>query len=409
MIDMKILVLNAGSSSQKSCFYELAGDALLDQPRQPIWEAKVDWTHHQGVAELEVKTGGAELQQEIQTDSRPAVIAQMLNTLWNGSTQVVAQPTEIDVVGHRVVHGGQEYQASVRITPEVKTAIARLATLAPAHNPANLEGIEAVEQILGRVPQVAVFDTAFHSHLPQAAAVYPGPYEWFEQGIRRYGFHGISHEYCAQRTAQILGRDLESLRLITCHLGNGCSLAAIREGRSIDTTMGFTPLEGLMMGTRSGSLDPGILIYLIRQQAYTADRLDQVLNREAGLKGIFGGSGDMRQVTAAIAEGNRRAELAFEMYIHRLRSQIGAMLATLGGLDVLVFTAGVGENSAVVRASACEAFGFLGLKLDPEKNAQSPIDQDVAQDNSTIRVVIVHTQEDWAIAQACRRLAQAQS
>jgi acetate kinase len=398
---MKILVLNAGSSSQKSCLYQLA-DSLSDLPPEPIWEAKIDWTHHPGIAELKVKTSqGAVLQEDIQVDSRSAVIAHMLDTLWNGSTQVVAQPSDLDIVGHRVVHGGQEYRESVLITPEVKAAIARLAVLAPSHNPASLEGIEAVERALKTVPQVAVFDTAFHSELPAAAAVYPGPYEWYEQGIQRYGFHGISHQYCAQRTAQILGQDLESLRLITCHLGNGCSLAAIRQGQSVDTTMGFTPLEGLMMGSRSGSVDPGILLYLLQQDGYTADQLDQTLNKASGLKGISGLSGDMREISAAIAQGNPRAKLAFDIYVHRLRSQIGAMLASLGGLDVLVFTAGVGENQPTVRAAACEVFEFLGLKLDLEKNAQSPTDQDISTPDSKIRVVLVHTQEDWAIAKAC--------
>lgn len=400
---MKILVLNAGSSSQKSCLYEITENALPDSPLPPLWEAKIDWTHQQGVAELKVKTAhGGSFTQELQSESRLADTSQMLKTLWTGETQVIAQPSEIDIVGHRVVHGGQEYRSSTRITPEVKAAIARLCELAPAHNPANLEGIEAIEQILGtEVPQVAVFDTAFHSQMPNAAAVYPGPYEWVEQGIRRYGFHGISHQYCAQRAAQILDQDLKDLRLIICHLGNGCSLSAVRNGQSIDTTMGFTPLDGLMMGTRSGSVDPSILIHLIRQQEYTTDQLDRMLNKESGLKGISGVSGDMRQITEAIAQGNSRAQLALDIYVHHLRSGIGAMLASLAGLNALVFTAGVGENSALIRAAACEAFEFLGLKLDLESNAQSPEDQDIAMADSSVRVLVIHTQEDWAIAQAC--------
>jgi acetate kinase len=402
---MKILVLNAGSSSQKSCLYDIAEDGLPTQSPLPLWEAKVDWTHHSGFAEIEVKTAkGETLQTEISAD-RAAAIAHLLNTLWSGSTQVIDQPSEIDVVGHRVVHGGQEYQQSVLVDQQVKEAIARLISLAPAHNPANLEGIEAIEQTLGdRIPQVAVFDTAFHAQIPAAAATYPIPYEWFEQGIRRYGFHGISHQYCAERAAHLLGRNLKDLRLITCHLGNGCSLAAIRDGHSIDTTMGFTPLEGLMMGTRSGSVDPGILIHLMRQEGYTVDRLDQMLNKESGLKGVSGVSADMRQIDQAIAQGNPRAQLAFDLYIHRLRSSIGAMLASLGGVDALIFTAGVGENSAAVRAAACQGFTFLGLNIDAEKNAQSPVDQDIATDDSTVRVLVIHTEEDWAIAQQCWHL-----
>jgi len=402
---MKILVLNAGSSSQKSRLYELT-NTLPDLAPTPLWEADADWGERQGKTELQIKTAhGATLKQELQTDSRPAVISHLLTTLWSGPTQVIAQPSDIDIVGHRVVHGGQEYREPTIITPAVKAAIQRLAIFAPAHNPANLEGIEAIERILPSVTQIAVFDTAFHSQLPLSTAVYPGPYEWFEQGIRRYGFHGISHQYCAHRTAQILGKDLQSLRLITCHLGNGCSLAAIQHGHSIDTTMGFTPLEGLMMGSRSGTVDPGILIHLQRQKGATADQLDATLNKSSGLKGVSGISSDMRLILSAMSESNTRAQLAYDVYIHRLRSFIGAMLVSLGGLDALVFAAGVGENSPAVRTSTCEAFGFLGLKLDQQKNAQSPADTDIAATNSSIRVLIVHTLEDWQIAKECWKLA----
>ena len=402
---MKILILNAGSSSQKSCLYEV-GDTLPEQPPDPLWEASVDWTHHQGFAEIKVKTAsGAVLEEDIPIQERPKVIAQMLETLWQGDTKVIEQPSAIDVVGHRVVHGGQDYRESVRITPAVKAAIAQLAVLAPVHNPANLEGIDAIELALGKdVRQVAVFDTAFHSQLPDAAAIYPGPYKWVDRGIRRYGFHGISHQYCAQRTAQLLHRDLNELRLMVCHLGNGCSLSAIQHGHSIDTTMGFTPLEGLMMGTRAGSVDPSILLYLMRQEGYTVDQLDQELNKASGLVGISGVSADLRQVMAAIEAGNAHAQLALDIYIHRLRSCMGAMLASLGGLDALVFTAGVGENAALVRTLACQNFEFMGLKLDVGKNQSHPIDQDIATADSTARIFVIHTQEDWAIAQDCYRM-----
>jgi acetate kinase len=380
---------------------------LPDIPPSPIWQASVDWTHHQGFAEIKVKTDrGTSWQSEIPASSRLAIADHMLATLWRGETQVIKHPRDIQIVGHRVVHGGAEYRQSTWVTPEVKAAIARLAAFAPVHNPANLEGIVTIEQALGDVPQVAVFDTAFHAHLPTAAYTYPIPYEFAEQGIRRYGFHGISHQYCTHRAAQILGRDERDLRLITCHLGNGCSLAAVHGGRSIDTTMGFTPLEGLMMGSRSGSIDPGILLHLLRQPDMTVDRLDSLLNRGSGLQGIAGVSSDMRQILQAIADGHVRAQLALEMYIHRLRSQIGAMLASLGGLDALVFTAGIGENAAIVRAGACQAFGFLGLELDADKNAQSPMDCDIATSNSPVRVLVIHTQEDWEIARECWRLAQ---
>jgi acetate kinase len=402
---MKILVLNAGSSSQKSCLYQL-GEELPDCPPKPLWEAKIDWTGKSGVADLKVETSqGTSLEEQMSLDERPKAIAYILNTLWRGSTQVIGQLNEIDIVGHRVVHGGQEYTKATVVTPDVKAAIKQLVALAPEHNPANLEGIEAIEQILAQVPQVVVFDTAFHSQLPLSAAIYPGPYEWFENGIRRYGFHGISHQYVASRASQLLGKDLASLRLITCHLGNGCSLAAVHKGICVDTTMGYTPLDGLMMGTRSGSVDPGILIQLMRQ-GNDAETLNNILNKQSGLKGLSGVSGDMRQIQALIEQGQERAKLAFNVYIHRLRSHIGSMLASLGGLDALVFTGGVGENSALVRAAAVEAFEFLGLKLDKQKNNASPVDEDIAAVDSAIRVLVVHTEEDWAIAQECWKLAK---
>jgi len=397
---MKILILNAGSSSQKSCLYNI-DDFLPSSPPKPLWEAKVDWNHHQGFAEIQIKTAsGEKLEEELPNGSRTAVISHMLDTLWQGKSKVIADLSQINIIGHRVVHGGQEYREPTKITPEVKAAIKRLSVLAPAHNPANLEGIEAIEKVLPDVPQVAVFDTAFHSDLPLAAAVYPIPYEWFEQGIRRYGFHGISHEYCAKRAAQLLGKELASLRLITCHLGNGCSMAAIRNGKSIDTTMGFTPLEGLMMGSRSGSVDPGILIHLLRE-GLDADKLDEMLNKASGLKGISGLGGDMRQILSAVREGNSRAMLAFDMYVHSLCRHIGGMLATLGGLDALVFTGGVGENVAEIRDRVAQAFAFLGLKVDSEKNNFSPVDEDIAESDSLVRVLVVHTEEDWAIATEC--------
>jgi acetate kinase len=310
------------------------------------------------------------------------------------------------MVGHRVVHGGQAYRQATLIDETVKQAIADLTKFAPLHNPVNLAGIEAIEQALGsEVPQLAVFDTAFHACLPAAAAIYPGPYAWQEQGIRRYGFHGISHQYCATRAAQLLDRPLAELSLITCHLGNGCSLAAIQNGKSIDTTMGFTPLAGLMMGTRCGDVDPGILIHLLQQEQYSASQLNQILNYESGLKGISGISGDMRQIAAAMAAGNDRAQLAYDIYLHRLKSQIGSMLTSLGRLDGLIFTAGVGENHDRLRRDVCNSLAFLGLELDNHRNAQTSgqekIDWDIATDSSTVRVLVIHTQEDWAIAQEC--------
>jgi acetate kinase len=399
---MKILILNAGSSSQKSCLHQI-GETLPDLPLKPLWSATIDWTYREETAELKVKTPSGELREELSSKDRTKVMSRLLDTLSTGDTQVIDNLSEIEIVGHRVVHGGEHYRTATMVTKEVTGAIASLASFAPVHNPANLEGIAAIEQILPNVPQVAVFDTAFHSQLPTVAAVYPIPYSLFEQGIRRYGFHGINHEYCAHRTAQLLNKDIQSLRLITCHLGNGCSLAAIRGGISIDTTMGFTPLDGLMMGSRSGSVDPGILIYLMRQ-GYDADKLDEMLNKASGLKGISGLSNDMRQIITA-KKDNDRAQLAFDMYVKSLCQHIGAMLVTLGGVDAIIFTGGVGEHQPPIRAAACEALAFVGIKIDADKNANSPVDIDIATKDSGARVLVIEAQEDWAIATQCWKLA----
>jgi acetate kinase len=289
----------------------------------------------------------------------------------------------------------------------VKAEIAKVSAFAPLHNRAELEGMEIIEKLLGPVPQVAVFDTGFHRNLPPAAAVYPGPYQWFESGIQRYGFHGINHQYCAKRAAQLLGRELNTLKLVTCHLGNGCSLAAIQDGHSIDTTMGFTPLEGLMMGTRSGSVDPGILTYLMRERRLQPQQIDDVLNKESGLLGISGVSGDMREILASVKGGHARAKLAFDIYVHRLQTGIGAMVAALGGMDALIFTAGVGENSAEVRDAVCGQLRFLGLKVDAAANARSLPDREISAPDSAVRVLIIRAQEDWAIAGECWRLMRA--
>ncbi|MDJ1169276.1 acetate kinase [Roseofilum sp. BLCC_M154] len=395
---MKILVLNAGSSSQKSCLYDITGDSLPAHPPHPLWEATIDWTVSNDYGVMKVKAKGIKEEMHLASDAKEAAIAQLLQTLVSGDTQVLSSLSEINAVGHRVVHGGTQYSEATPITPEVKTTIEKLIPLAPSHNPANLQGIQAVETVLPDVPQVAVFDTAFHSQMPLEAAIYPIPYEWFNQGVRRYGFHGTSHRYCALRTAELMGKPLESLKMITCHLGNGCSLAAVKDGISINTTMGFTPLEGLMMGTRSGSIDPAIIFYLMRSHGFDVDSLDRMLNKESGFKGVSGLSADLRTILQAVNEKNERAKLAFDLYIHRLRSAMGEMLASLGGLDVLVFTAGVGENSVAVRQRACEGFEFLGLHLDPEKNAASGMDTDIATADSAVRVYVIHTEEDWAIA-----------
>jgi acetate kinase len=396
---MKVLVLNSGSSSQKSCLYDI-GDVLPEDPPAWLWQGTIEWQGDAGQAEI--KNGrGFSRKEKLNVSSRAEATAHLLDTLWRGEGSAVSSLSEIDVVGHRIVHGGPAFEDPVMITSEVKSAIAAVSAIAPLHNRAELEGVEIIEKLLGAVRQVAVFDTGFHKKMPLSAAVYPGPYEWFAAGIRRYGFHGINHKYCARRAAQLLRRDPNSFKLVTCHLGNGCSLAAIRDGRSVDTTMGFTPLEGLMMGTRSGSVDPGILTYLMRQNQVTGEELDELLNQHSGLLGISGVSGDMREVLAAMKNGHERATLAFEIYIHRLLTEIGAMIAVLGGIDALVFTAGVGENSPDVRAAACQNLEHVGVKLDPKRNSESPPDQDISEPGSAVRVLLVRAGEDWEIARDC--------
>jgi acetate kinase len=406
---VKILVLNSGSSSQKSRLYELGAD-LPQSPPAPLWEGKIEW--HGDRAALEISNSSGKTQtEEMSAGTRLQATARLLDALTSGDARAVSDKSEIAAVGHRIVNGGREYTQPAIITAEVKAAIQRMAVFAPLHNRVELEGIELIEKKFGSIPQVAVFDTAFHSELPDAAAIYPGPYEWIAQGIRRFGFHGINHQYCAERTAQLLGKKLHELKIVTCHLGNGCSLAAIQHGRSIDTTMGFTPLEGLMMGTRSGSVDPGILTYLMREKHLNGQALDDLLNKKSGLLGISGVSGDMREIVAAMKGGNDRAKLAFDIFVHRLQTGIGAMIAALGGIDALVFTAGIGEHSPEVRAAACANFGFLDLKLDAAKNAtpqsSTPADQDISTAASKVRVLVVRAQEDWAIATECWKLPAA--
>jgi len=342
---VRILALNGGSSSFKA--------AVFDDLREV-------WTRH----------GGRDIDHLL--DGAPPV----------------------DAVGHRIVHGGRAFQQSVRITRDVRAEIAHLSSFAPEHNVLEVEGIDIATRILGaNVPQVAVFDTAFHTTMPREAYVYPGPHQWLADGIRRYGFHGISHQYVSRRAAEMLGR---TVPMVTCHLGNGCSLAAIRDGKSVDTTMGFTPLEGLMMGTRSGSIDPGVLIHLVRHCAYTAEDLDRILNRESGLQGISGLSADMREIEAAMPS-NDRARLAFDIFIHRLCAGIASMTASAGGVDAIVFTAGIGENSAAVRTSACARLLWLGVALDESANAATG-DRDIAVPSSRVRVLVINTQEEREIA-----------
>ncbi|PYV88900.1 MAG: acetate kinase [Acidobacteria bacterium] len=402
---MKILVLNSGSSSQKACLYEI-GSVLPGNPPACVWEAKIEFGER--MASISVKNAqGAKQTEEIQSSSRREAVKRLLSTLADSKFRVLSSISEIAAVGHRIVHGGPHFEDPVLITREVREAIAAVAELAPLHTTAVLEGIEIVEEVFKDVPQIAVFDTGFHRQMPLESAIYPGPYEWFENNIRRYGFHGINHQYCAGRAAQLLKKDLQSLKIVSCHLGNGCSVTAVESGRSVDTTMGFTPLDGIMMGTRSGSVDPGILIHLMRRRQLDSQQIDRILNHESGLLGISGISSDMREMLKAVKQGNQRAKLAFDIYVHRLRAAIGSMAAAMGGMDALIFTAGIGENSPQVRAATCERLGFLGIELDQHANANPQLDADISTQQSRVRVWVIRAEEDWTIATECWKMVRA--
>lgn len=367
---MKILVLNSGSSSCKLSLFDLE-NGHLPNPQNPIWETNLPTSDAQG------------------KNSYDNMIGDRLNDM--------PVPLEtIDAVGHRIVHGGNQFSQPIIITPEAIQAIKQLTPLAPLHIPQHLSDIALVEKLIPKTVQIAVFDTAFHTTLSEAAHTYAGPYSWKEQGIKRYGFHGISYEYCSARCALLLNR--EDLNIVCCHLGNGASIAAISHQLSVDTTMGFTPLEGLMMGSRCGSIDPGILIYLSQQCQQSSEDLYQTMYHNSGLKGISGASGDMREIIRLRAENDPKAILGFDMYIHSLKKNIGSMIAVLDELDVLIFTGGVGENSPLVRQAACGGMKHLGIILNEEKNRQSQGDAIISSNNSDVHILVIATKEEWCIA-----------
>ena len=378
---MRILALNAGSSSLKAAVYE------LDEP---------------GDDGASPPPGGWE-SEEVSADGN---VEALVSSLQAGVHPLISPERPIDMVGHRIVHGGAELVRSEHLTTRVHDAIARVAEMAPMHNTPALAVIGAVTRLLGEaVPQVAVFDTAFHATLAPAASTYAGPFEWLAQGIRRYGFHGISHRYASQHAAKMLGRSERPLRVVTCHLGSGCSLAAVRDGQSVDTTMGFTPLDGVPMARRSGAVDPGILLHLLRRGDHTPESLDRLLNHDAGLAGLSGTNGDMRVVLSERDAGNERARLAFDVYVHHVRGAIAAMAASMHGIDALVFTGGVGEHSPQVRAAVCEALEFLGITIDPTLNADRVDDAIVSVGSSRVPVLVIRAQENWVVAQECFRVA----
>jgi acetate kinase len=390
----KILVCNAGSSSFKFSLFEAEGELLLA-------EGDIDWTRKPTRLVFRY-IGHQEIREELKLEKHVDAIARILADLQARPSAPLSALGELQAVGHRVVHGGARCTAAMRITPEVKRVIAELAELAPLHNPVSLAGIEAVEHVLPGIPQVAAFDTAFHATLPEAARTYPVPQKWTRTwGIRRYGFHGLSHSYCASRVAEMTGR--QDLRLIIAHLGNGASVSAVHNGVCVDTSMGFTPLEGLMMGTRSGTVDPGMLVYLLQQKGLDINELDHALNYESGLLGVSGVSSDMRQVLSELPH-NADARLAVDVYVYRIRQTIGAMAATLGGVDALVFTAGVGEHAPEIRKRVCEKLNYLGLELDRTANETCKLDADVAMPASAARILVIATREDLTIMRETRKL-----
>ncbi len=400
---MKLLLVNAGSSSLKCSLVEqdtgcVVAHALAD------WAGKT--THYEFH-----RAGAADLQELVPWRGQTQALRRMLHDFQHVRPAALETEAELVGVGHRVVHGGP-FTQSVRITPEVQARIAELVSLAPLHNPPTLEAMEAAQHELPHLPHVAVFDTAFHATVPEDAYTYALPYNWRKDwGIRRYGFHGLSHAYCAQRAEEMVAQrggphapSPQWPRLVICHLGHGCSATAVAGGQSVETTMGFTPLEGLMMATRSGSIDPGILLHVLQQRGISAEQLDTALNRESGLLGISGISADMRDIQAAAASGEPRAALALAMYVRHVRQAVGALAVTLGGVDALVFTAGVGEHAAGVREAICQGLQCLGLVLDRQANTDCRPDADVAATDSPGRILVIATREDMTMLREVQRV-----
>ncbi|MCL2547256.1 MAG: acetate kinase [Oscillospiraceae bacterium] len=391
---MKILVLNAGSSSLKYQLFDMRDNSVLAKglcERIGICGSKIKHT-----AESPRRIRDT----EVQMDDHQQAISVLLDMLTDSEVGVISSMTEIDAVGHRVVHGEELFSKSSLINDEVLAAIELCCALAPLHNPPNLIGIRACMALMPNIPQVAVFDTAFHQTMPNYAFLYSIPYEYYTRNkIRRYGFHGTSHRYVSSRAAQMLNRPVEELRIITCHLGNGSSVAAIRNGCSVDTTMGFTPLEGLPMGTRSGSIDPAILSYLMEKENLSSDEMLNVLNKKSGMLGLSGISSDFRDLANAAKEGNDRADIALKVFNYSVKKYVGGYSAVLGGVDALVFTAGVGENSPAIRAAIAGGLDYMGLSLDSDKNeAARGVEADISASGSRGRILVIPTNEELVIA-----------
>ena len=390
---MKILVLNCGSSSVKYKLIDTAnGNTLAEGGVEKIGL-------EDGFLKFKMADGSKKIVELGKTDHKGSVMA-ILNNLTDAEVGCIKSYDEIDAVGHRLVHGGEKFSKSVKIDDSVIAMVKECYPLAPLHNPANITGVEAILSILPNVPQVGVFDTAFHQTMPAKSYMYALPYKYYkEDGVRRYGFHGTSHRYVSARVCEILGVDVKEQKIITCHVGNGGSITAIVGGKSVDTSMGLTPTEGLMMGTRVGDIDPGALTYLMKKHNLTADDLQRIINKESGVAGVSEISSDMREIEAADKAGNERAQLALAMYEQRITKYIGAYAAEMGGVDIIVFTGGVGENQTGLRGNVCRPLKFMGVELNEELNAVTRGTETViSTPESKVKVVVVPTDEELMIA-----------
>lgn len=399
---MKVLVINAGSSSLKYQLYDMMDESVLASGRVERIGMDSSIVTHEPADKPEVRDVSEIL-------DHVTAVKRVIEMLIHPSHGVLGSMNEIDAVGHRIVHGGEVFKNSALVTQDVKLEIRRLFDLAPLHNPAHMMGITAVESNLPQVPQAVVFDTAFHQTMPDTSYLYPIPRVLYRRHkIRRYGFHGTSHSYVSGQAAKFLNKPLEELKMITCHIGNGASCCAVLDGKSFDTSMGMTPLEGLMMGTRSGDLDPAIVPFVMNKEELTLNEVNSMLNKHSGMLAVSGLSSDMREITDAMADGDKNAKLAFDMYVYRLKKYIGAYAAAMNGLDTLVFTAGVGENSAAVRKAVCEGITFLGIDLDEERNAvRSKEAREITKDGSRVKVLVVPTNEELLIARDTFELVKA--
>ncbi len=399
---MKILVLNCGSSSVK---YKLI--ALSGNEQNILAEGGVEKI---GLPDsfLKFKYNGEKVTINASMPNHNVAIRIILDNLTSEKYGCIKNFDEIEAVGHRLVHGGEKFNSSVLINDEVIAKVKECYDLAPLHNPVNIAGVDAISEILPDVPQVGVFDTAFHQTMPSYAYMYGLPYEMYEKyGVRRYGFHGTSHRYVSRRACEFLGLEYEKQRIITCHIGNGGSITAIKDGKSVDTSMGLTPVEGLIMGTRCGDVDPGALLYIQQKEHLDHEGMQALINKKSGVAGLTGVSSDMRDIEKAVEEGNERAIMALNMYEYRITKYIGAYTAALGGVDVIVFTGGVGENQTGTRERICKQLAFLGIEFDVEKNKTRGEEIELSTPNSKVRVVVIPTDEEYMIARDTEAIVKA--